>query len=109
MFLSNGVKISLISLILKTSLDIFSHMIEKNIVLFISTHETLRAEKILKSEDIYFKTVIKPRSITSECGMGLEFNRNDKERILKICKENNLKLAGIFFKRKDGGWERIDK
>ncbi|MBI5749591.1 MAG: DUF3343 domain-containing protein [Nitrospinae bacterium] len=82
-------------------------MIEKNIVLFISTHETLRAEKILKSKNIDFKTVIKPRSITSECGMGLEFYSRDKERVLKICRENNLKLAGIFFTREDGGWERI--
>lgn len=82
-------------------------MTEKNIILFISTHETLMAEKILKSEDIDFKTVIKPRSITSECGMGLEFNCYDKEKVLKICRDNNLKLAGIFFKREDGGWERI--
>jgi hypothetical protein len=81
-------------------------MIEKNIALFISTHETLRAEKILKSEDIDFKTVIKPRSITSECGFGLEFESRDKEKVLKICKENNLKLSGIFFKIEDGGWER---
>ena len=84
-------------------------MIEKNIILFISTHETLRAEKILKSKDIDFKTVIKPRSITSECGFGLEFESRDKENVLKICRENNLRLSGIFFKRKDGGWERIDK
>jgi len=84
-------------------------MIEKNIILFISTHETLRAEKILKSKDIDFKTVIKPRSITSECGFGLEFESRDKENVLKICRENNLRLSGIFFKRKDGGWEKIDK
>ena len=86
---------------------IFSHMIEKNIVLFISTHETLRAEKILKSEDIYFKTVIKPRTITSECGFGLKFESRDKKNVLKICEENNLRLSGIFFTRDDGGWERI--
>jgi len=82
-------------------------MIEKNIVLFISTHETLRAEKILKSENIDFKTVIKPRSITSECGMGLEFEGHKTDTVLGICKRHGLKLAGIFTSREDGGWERI--
>lgn len=82
-------------------------MTEKYIVLFISTHETLRAEKILKSEDIDFKTVIKPRSITSECGFGLEFDSLYKEKIIIICKNNNLKIKGIFIARGKDIWEKI--
>jgi len=77
-------------------------MIEENIALFINTHETLRAEKILKSENIDFKTVIKPRTITSECGFGLKFNSHYREKILIICKNNNLRLIGIFI------WKKIE-
>ncbi len=84
-------------------------MTEKNIALFISTHETLRAEKFFHEGGINFKTVIKPRNITSECGMGLEFYTRDKERVLKICRENNLVLTGIFCKKEDGCWKRIDE
>ncbi len=84
-------------------------MIEKNIVLFISTHETLRAENFFQEEGINFKPVIKPRSITSECGMGLEFYSRDKEKVLKICMENNLVLTGIYFKKEDGSWKMIDE
>lgn len=83
-------------------------MTEKNIILFISTHETLRAEKILKSEDIDFKTVIKPRSITSECGFGLEFDSHHREKILITCKNNNLKISGIFIARGRDSWEKIE-
>jgi hypothetical protein len=95
-------------LISGASLRYISNMTEKNIALFISTHETLRAEKFLQDGGIDFKTVIKPRNITSECGMGLEFYNRDKEIVLKICKENKLMLAGIFFKREDGSWEKIE-
>ncbi|MBI3813967.1 MAG: DUF3343 domain-containing protein [Nitrospinae bacterium] len=80
----------------------------KNIVLFISTHETLRAEKFLQAGGIAFKTVIKPRNITSECGMGLEFESSDKETVLKICLENNLRLAGIFLSKEKGIWEKVE-
>ncbi len=83
-------------------------MIEKNIVLFISTHETLRAEKILKSENIDFKTVIKPRSITSECGFGLEFDSHHREKILLTCKNNNLKISGVFIARGRDRWEKVE-
>ncbi len=79
----------------------------RNIALFISTHETLRAEKFLEAGGIVFKTVIKPRNITSECGMGLEFDSNDKDRALKICQQNNLRLTGIFLLKSDGSWEKI--
>jgi len=83
-------------------------MPEKYIVLFISTHETLRAEKILKSEDIDFKTVIKPRIITSECGFGLKFDSHHREKILITCKNNKLKMSGIFIAKEDGTWEKIE-
>lgn len=83
-------------------------MAEKNIVLFISTHETLRAEKFLKSEDIDFKTIIKPRSITSECGFGLEFDSQLREKILTICKNNKLRMSGIFILRGKDIWEKIE-
>jgi len=89
-------------------LYIFSHMIEENIALFISTHETLRAEKILKSENIDFKTVIKPRTITSECGFGLKFNSHYREKILIICKNNNLRLIGIFISIGKDIWKKIE-
>jgi hypothetical protein len=79
----------------------------KNIALFISTHETLMAEKLFQAGGIVFKTVIKPRNITSECGMGLEFDGNDQEIVLKICRENNLRLIGIFFLKENGVWEKI--
>ncbi|MEK6590096.1 MAG: DUF3343 domain-containing protein [Nitrospinota bacterium] len=81
-------------------------MSERNIALFINTHESMRAEMFLRLYGIDFKTVIKPRSITSECGMGLEFNGSDEKKVTEICKDNHLKLEGIFLSKENGTWER---
>lgn len=83
-------------------------MIERNIALFISTHETISAEKFLIKGDINFRTIIKPRSITSECSMALEFDSHDREKVRRICKDNNLKLSGIFSFDENGIWKKLD-
>lgn len=66
------------------------------IAVFITTHETLQAEKMFTENRIPIKPVIKPRFISSECGMALEFYSSFKKEILKICHDNNLELVGIF-------------
>ncbi|MFQ5559651.1 MAG: DUF3343 domain-containing protein [Nitrospinota bacterium] len=75
------------------------------IAVFISTHETLRAEKFFKKCDMPFKPVIKPRGISSRCQMGLRFSPENLEILLEIVSQNGLALTGVYEKRGDA-WEK---
>ena len=69
---------------------------EECILVFQTTHRTLQAENILKKEKIKIKIVLKPRSITTDCGLAIRFNTEDKDIIFKIIKNNNLSLMGVY-------------
>lgn len=46
--------------------------------LFESTHAVMKAERICIKNDVYYKIVPVPRSISSQCGMALEVKKNLK-------------------------------
>lgn len=69
---------------------------EECILVFQTTHRTLQAENILKKEKIKIKIVLKPRSITTDCGLAVRFSAGDKDIIFKIIKDNSLSLMGVY-------------
>lgn len=75
------------------------------IAVFNTTHETLKAEKLFKEAGIRIRTRIKPRSITSECGMALEFSASALGRIRKICLQNQLHLVGLYRELEKDLWQ----
>lgn len=66
------------------------------IAVFTTTHQTLKAEKLLKERQIPVRPVPRPSRILSECGLALEFNTEDEERLMDICREQCLDLIGTF-------------
>lgn len=80
---------------------------EKIILLFPTTHETLLAEKIFKANTIRVKPRIKPRAISSQCGIGLEADEERLACILSICEENKFSLPGVFKESEGKGWEKV--
>lgn len=71
-------------------------VLEECILVFQTTHRTLQAENIFKKEKIKIKIVLKPRSITTDCGLAIRFSAEDKDTIFKIIKDNNLSLTGVY-------------
>ncbi|MEW6087280.1 MAG: DUF3343 domain-containing protein [bacterium] len=69
---------------------------EECILVFQTTHRTLQAENILKKEKIKIKIILKPRSITTDCGLAIKFDPLNKDTVLKIIKDYNLSLMGIY-------------
>jgi len=67
----------------------------KGIVLFPSTHYALRAEDVLKKEGLTVNLIPVPREFSSNCGIALEFDYIDKEKVLKILQEKNVEIEGI--------------
>jgi len=67
----------------------------KGVVLFPSTHYALRAEEVLKKEGLTVNLIPVPREFSSNCGIALEFDSSDKEKVNKILQEKNVEIEGI--------------
>lgn len=78
---------------------------EKSLAVFETTHETMRAEKAFKEARIKVRATIKPRKISSNCQMALEFQSKMLADIKMVVKKNSLKLTGYFKQAENSEWE----
>ena len=74
------------------------------IAVFVSTHETLRAEKEFKEAGVKIRTTIKPRLISSDCQLALTFAEDDLARISQIVHDEILDLKGFYKQALNGEW-----
>jgi hypothetical protein len=51
------------------------------VVLFQSISSALRAEKLLKTEEIAYKLIPVPRHLSSDCGVCIRFFREDEAQV----------------------------
>jgi len=74
------------------------------VIVFPTTHLTLKAEKVLEEELIPFRTIMKPRRISSDCGLAIRISEDDAGR----CRETILSAGLVpaeFYREADQGWE----
>ncbi len=83
-------------------------MSKKLIVVFVSTHETLKAERVFKEGGVKVRTTTKPRTIDSNCQLALTFKDDELAKVRKITQDESLSGAGFFRQGEDGLWERLD-
>ena len=57
---------------------------------FKSVTYAMQFEKLMKSNNIEFKLIPVPRSISSSCGMCGKFDMDKKDIILELCDKNNI-------------------
>lgn len=62
--------------------------IEYYVMLFDSVSYALKSEKILKKENIPFKLVPVPKSISSDCGVCIRFTPENRELLLAALEKN---------------------
>ncbi|HHZ01167.1 MAG TPA: DUF3343 domain-containing protein [Tissierellia bacterium] len=60
-------------------------------ITFKSVSFAMKAESILKKNGLVFKMIPVPRSISTDCGISIRFNMEDKEKIESL-------LDGIYEK-----------
>jgi len=60
-------------------------------ITFKSVSFAMKAESILKKKGLVFKMIPVPRSISTDCGISIRFNIEDKERIQSL-------LEGVYEK-----------
>ena len=65
-------------------------------IVFPSTHEAIRAEKILQSYGAVFTIVPTPRSITTSCGISVRFDPAEEKAFKHILDEHEVQTDGIY-------------
>lgn len=77
------------------------------IVLMESVHQHMAMEECLDRHDVRYRTIVKPRALSSECGTALKIDILDLERVRNISKNADLKIFGVF-SREEEGWKPLD-
>ena len=76
------------------------------VAVFPTTHLTLRAEEAFEEEGLPIRTVMKPRRISSDCGLAISLAAADLARAEDVVRARGLGPVGFF--RPDGaGWTLV--
>lgn len=67
-----------------------------SVVIFYSTSAAIRAESLTKRAKLEIKLIPVPRNLSSDCGICLRFNNEDKRKIEEILKENKIEYENIY-------------
>jgi hypothetical protein len=82
-------------------------MVEDSSMRFIlilpSIHFVMKLEKEALARNISFELIPTPKQISSDCGMAVEFSRDNLAQILSLMKEKGLPEGKIFY-RSDSEW-----
>ena len=65
-------------------------------IVFPSTHEAIRAEKILQNQGAIFTIVPTPRSITTSCGISVRFDPAEEKTFRQLLDEHEVQTDGIY-------------
>ncbi|MBC7087881.1 MAG: DUF3343 domain-containing protein [Tissierellales bacterium] len=66
------------------------------ILTFDSTHHAMRAEDVLKENELSIKTIPTPRDITLSCGLAIRANILDKDKIIYLYNEKKLDFINLY-------------
>ena len=78
------------------------------VITFPTTHLTLSAEKSLEKAGIEHRTILKPRWISSDCGLAIRIDHGSLESCKAALTGEGI-LPARFFKEVDGKWECIEE
>lgn len=67
-----------------------------SVVIFYSTSAAIRTESLAKKVKLEVKLIPVPRHLSSDCGICLRFNSEDKQKIEEILKENKIEYENIY-------------
>ena len=74
----------------------------QGVILFPSIHFALRAEKLMKGKDYLIDLIPVPRQLSSDCGICMLIEWEQRERICTLLEEGGVKIEGVHpFPRKE--------
>ena len=76
------------------------------VIVFPTTHLTLSAEKSLEKAGIEHRTIMKPRRISSDCGLAIRVDSRSLDSCQEALTADGL-LPARFFREDKGEWECV--
>jgi hypothetical protein len=70
-------------------------MTEKGVILFHTTAAVMRAEKLLLQQGLKIKLVPPPRQFSSDCGISIQFQIDDRDRVVEILNSANVEIDAV--------------
>jgi len=67
-----------------------------SVVIFYSTSTAIRAESLAKKDELIVKLIPVPRNLSSDCGICLRFNNEEKPKIEKILQDGKIEYENIY-------------
>jgi len=67
-----------------------------SVVIFYSTSAAIRAESLTQKANLKIKLIPIPRHLSSDCGICLRFNNEDKPKIEKILQDGKVEYENIY-------------
>lgn len=71
---------------------------KKCVFILYSIYNVMKAEKFLKKENIEVDLIPVPRKISSDCGMAVELENDNKDKTKDVLTINNIEIAGIYLR-----------
>ena len=65
------------------------------VVLFYTTSAAMRAEKVLKKDELTVKLIPTPRELSSDCGIALRFDWDRVDDVETLLDAARVEIAGI--------------
>ncbi|MBE9486901.1 MAG: DUF3343 domain-containing protein [Chloroflexi bacterium] len=69
------------------------------VAIFHSIHRVMKAEKILKTENLEILLIPIPRQLSSDCGLAIRFAPVDQQQLESLLAETDLVIAEIWQKQ----------
>lgn len=76
---------------------------------FKSTHYAIQAEKVLKENDVFFKTIPTPREVSHSCGLALLFTLESIDKVKVLMESGAIQIDGLYKFIKDGPKSSAEK
>ena len=67
-----------------------------SVVIFYSTSAAIRAESLTQKANLKIKLIPIPRHLSSDCGVCLRFNNEDKPKLEKILQDGKVEYENIY-------------
>lgn len=78
------------------------------VAIFNSVHRVMKAEKLLKKEQVPMLLIPAPRSLSSDCGLAIRYATADRSRTEHLLSEASLLPEEIYLKEGDR-FVRVDR
>jgi hypothetical protein len=81
---------------------------EEKLILFQSTHHSIKAEKVLMENDLLYRMAAVPPEISSDCGSAVTVSA-ELEELLSLFEENNILVEAVYEVKKEANKKEFKK